>query len=328
MDAITMVNVSKEFRRYKKREGFLGTFQNFFNREYEAISAVTDMNISIKRGEIVGLLGPNGAGKTTIIKMLSGLLYPSSGDIKVLQYNPFKKEEAFKKKISIVLGQKQQLWWDIPAIESFRLNKEIYEIEDEKYKDILNTLVDMLNIKDLINVPVRNLSLGERMKCELVAALLHTPEVLYLDEPTIGLDMIAQKKIRDFIKEYNKRFNATIILTSHYIEDIEKLCERTIFINNGKKYYDGSLDDFLNLYAKDCILNIEYLSKDNDFKFDVYGDIVKEKENLCRLKVPKDQVDNIKQELIRHQFINSITVNQLDSADIIRNSFEKERKEI
>jgi len=324
MTQIVMKNVSKRFRRYKKKKGFIN---NFFNREYESVSAINDIDISIKEGEIVGLLGTNGAGKTTIMKMLSGLIEPSSGEINVLGVNPFKKKVSFKKEISLVLGQKQQLWWDIPAIESFELNKSIYGIEDEQYRQVLNNLVEMLDIYDVINSPVRTLSLGERMKCELVAALLHSPKILFLDEPTIGLDLLAQKKIRDFIKEYNKKFNATVIITSHYMNDIEELCDRTIFINKGTKHYDGTLNGFLDLYGKECVLNIEFLEildGDKQLALGKYGTIIKAIDNTCKLKVDKEKSSEIKKMLLSNNSVNMITIDQMDASEIVRSYFEKE----
>jgi ABC-2 type transport system ATP-binding protein len=320
MNLIVMENVSKSFRRYNKKEGL---FNNFFNREYENILAVSDVSFSIEEGEIVGLLGPNGAGKTTIMKILTGLIMPSDGKVRVLDSNPFDKKQEFKKQISLVLGQKQQLWWDIPAIESFELNRRIYGIDSQQYKRVLDELVEMLSLKDLINSPVRTLSLGERMKCELAAALLHSPKVLFLDEPTIGLDVIAQKKVRDFIKEYNKKFKACVIITSHYMEDIEELCDRTIFINNGLKYYDGNFYDFLNLYGKECILNIELIDNAKEFDLHNYGAVVKSAENRYKLKVSKEKSNEIRKKILAYDVVNTVTIDQMDASDIVRGYFEK-----
>jgi len=228
---------------YKKKElGMRGTLKNFIGGKKEEKRAVNRISFEIESGEIVGFLGPNGAGKTTTLKMLSGIMHPSEGTATVLGYVPWEGKNDFKKSISIVLGQKNQLWWDLPATESLFLNKCIYDIDTMTYEKRIAELSELLDVKDLLDVQVRNLSLGERMKMELIAALLHRPKVIFLDEPTIGLDMVAQKNIRDFLKYYNEKEKATIMLTSHYLEDIEALCHRTIVINHGNIVYDGAID--------------------------------------------------------------------------------------
>ncbi|MBP7859921.1 ABC transporter ATP-binding protein, partial [Patescibacteria group bacterium] len=224
--AIKVQNLSKTFKVHKKEEGLIGSVKGLFKREYKTIEAVKNVSFNIEQGELVGFIGPNGAGKTTTLKMLSGLLYPSEGKVKVLGYTPYERKHPFLKQISLVMGQKNQLFWDLPAIETFNLNKEIYEVDTKTYKKTLDELVEMLDIKEILNQQVRKLSLGQRMKCELVASLIHTPKILFLDEPTIGLDVVAQKKLRQFIKEYNEKYNATVILTSHYMGDVKELCKR------------------------------------------------------------------------------------------------------
>lgn len=236
---IYVENLSKLFTFRKKELGMKGSFQNFFGGKKEEKVAVDQISFSIQKGEMVGFLGPNGAGKTTTLKMLSGIMHPTSGKAEIMGYIPWEGKNAFKRRMSIVLGQKNQLWWDLPANESLYLNKCIYEIEDKAYERTLNELCELLDVKDMLDIQVRNLSLGERMKMELVAALLHKPEVLFLDEPTIGLDIIAQKKVRSFLKYYNEQEKITVLLTSHYMEDIETLCNRSIVINHGKIVYDG-----------------------------------------------------------------------------------------
>ncbi|EKD99780.1 MAG: hypothetical protein ACD_22C00174G0001, partial [uncultured bacterium] len=205
-NAIQVTNLSKNFKVHKKQPGLKGSFKALFRREYKTIEAVKNVSFEIKQGELVGFIGPNGAGKTTTLKMLSGLLYPSSGEANVLGYKPFERKNPFLKQISLVMGQKNQLWWDLPAIETFNLNKEIYEVSDDKYKQVLGELSEILDVKEVMHQQVRKMSLGQRMKCELIASLIHTPRVLFLDEPTIGLDVVMQKKVREFIKEYNKRY--------------------------------------------------------------------------------------------------------------------------
>lgn len=323
MNSIEVSGISKSFKRYKKQPGWSGVYKNFFKREYELVEAVKPLSFSIRQGEVIGLIGANGAGKTTTLKMMSGLLTPTTGKINILGHDPFDREEVFKRKIALVLGQKQQLWWDIPAIESFKLNKEIYELDESEFNETLETLVNLLDVKELIHVPVRNLSLGERMKCELIAGLLHKPEILFLDEPTIGLDFTAQKNIRNFIKMYNKQFNATIIITSHYIADIEALCDRTLFIKEGQIYFDGTLDKFLQDYSTENILKVSYLER-GKLKFEDFGTVKCEDSEMCQILVPKEAVSEVRAKLLKHEWINSVVVEQLEAEDIIMKSFEKE----
>lgn len=258
MSLIAVKNLKKYYRVYQKEPGLVGSVKSLFNRKYEDVKAVNDISFNIKEGELIGFIGPNGAGKTTTLKVLSGLLYPTSGEVSVLGYTPFDRKPEFQKQFSLVMGQKNQLWWDLPALDSFILNREIYEVDKAKFDKTLKDLVKMLDLKDVIKIQVRKLSLGQRMKCELVAALLHSPKVLFLDEPTIGLDVVMQKKIRDFIKEYNQKYNATIILTSHYMGDVKELCDRVIIIDKGKIFFDGKLDEIIKKYADRKILEVVF----------------------------------------------------------------------
>jgi ABC-2 type transport system ATP-binding protein len=250
---IKVDNLYKIYTYKKKDLGLRGSLKNFVNNKRQEKIAVNKISFQIDDGEIVGFLGPNGAGKTTTLKMLSGIMFPTDGYAEVSGYVPWEGKNEFKRNISIVLGQKNQLWWDLPANESLYLNKCIYNISDNDYHKTLDELSELLDVKELLDVQVRNLSLGERMKMELLAALIHKPKVIFLDEPTIGLDMIAQKNIRDFLKYYNMQEKITIMLTSHYLEDIESLCQRTIVINNGSLVYDGKdipLEDSLEKLYK------------------------------------------------------------------------------
>jgi ABC-2 type transport system ATP-binding protein len=218
MATISVKGLSKYYQVHQKEPGLSGSIKSLFNRKYYDVKAVDDISFEIGEGELVGFIGPNGAGKTTTLKTLSGLLYPTQGEVSVLGYTPWKRQAEFQKQFALVMGQKNQLWWDLPAIESFILNKEIYEVPKAQYEQTLEELSTLLDVKALLKVQVRKLSLGERMKMELIAALIHSPKVLFLDEPTIGLDVVAQKKMRDFVKAYNLKYKATIILTSHYME--------------------------------------------------------------------------------------------------------------
>ncbi len=239
---IQVDHLTRLFRTYKKRPGFWGGVTGLVRRDFEEISAARDISFTIGEGEFVGFLGPNGAGKTTTLKMLSGLIRPTSGRARVAGFDPTLRENAYRRIFALVLGQKNQLWWDLPARESFTLLRAIYGLSAEAYRSALDELVELLAVGPKLDVMVRELSLGERMKMELIAALLHRPRVLFLDEPTIGLDVISQKAVRGFLRDYNRRHKVTILLTSHYMGDIKELCERVIVIHRGSKIYDGNLD--------------------------------------------------------------------------------------
>lgn len=258
MSAIQVSQLRKEYRVHEKKEGLLGSVQGFFHRQYRTVEAVKGISFSIELGEMVGFIGPNGAGKTTTLKMLSGLLYPSNGDAKVLGFTPWERNNEYLRKIGFVMGQRNQLWWDIPTYDSFLLNRDIYEIEEKTFRRKVDELAQMLDVVDLLHVPVRNLSLGERMKMEIISALLHAPQIFYLDEPTIGLDLTSQKKLRSFFAEYNRKYNITMILTSHYMADIVSLCDRIIVINDGSIVYDGDLEAIRDLTEGDKIVKIHF----------------------------------------------------------------------
>jgi ABC-2 type transport system ATP-binding protein len=245
MTVIKTEGLSKTYQRPVKEDGFKGSLRALFHRTVEEKKALRGFDLQVEEGELIGLIGPNGAGKTTLVKILCGIIQPTSGSVSVLGYRPGELKDAFRRQYAVVMGQKSQLWWDLPALDTFRLNKEIYGIPDDRFKANLDEYVDLFGVSDLLQAPVRNLSLGERMKMELMASLLHDPRLIFLDEPTIGLDAIAQKQIRLFLKEINARRNVTVLLTSHYMEDIRHLCKRTIVINEGVKMYDAPLDELL-----------------------------------------------------------------------------------
>ncbi len=250
--------LTKNFRNYLQPPGVVGSLKSFFKREYRTVPAVTEFSFDAPRGQILGLLGPNGAGKTTLMKMLTGIIAPSSGEVRVLGYEPFRRPRDFRKRIALVMGQKSQLWWDIPALESFLLLRSYYEIPPQEFKIRLEEVSSLLGIEHLLQVHVRKLSLGERMKMELMACLLHNPEVLFLDEPTIGLDLVSQRNIRDFLLEYQRKHNTTIILTSHYMADVQALCSRIVLILGGRKRFDGPLLEFEKILGGEKFVNFSF----------------------------------------------------------------------
>ncbi len=258
---ISISGLTKIYRVPDKKDGIFPALLHVVRPKYRSITALDHIDAEIEKGEIVGYIGENGAGKTTTMKLLSGLLTPTSGTVNVLGYTPSERDFKYLKQIGFVMGQKNQLWWDLPVIESFKLQKEIYEIPDRKFHSALNELVDLLEVKTLLHQPVRNLSLGQRMKCELINVLIYRPSVLFLDEPTIGLDVITQAKVRNFLKEYNQKYKATIILTSHSMDDIEDLCSRVILINRGKKMYDGSISQLIQKHIPHKTITLQLASK-------------------------------------------------------------------
>ena len=260
MSFIEVKHIKKTFKVPIKSDGKFGALKTFFNRKYNYIKAISDISFSIKKGEIVGYIGPNGAGKSTTIKILSGILVPDSGNVVIDKMTPWVDRKKYVSKIGVVFGQRSQLWWDIPAIDSFNLLKDIYKLEDSEYQKTLNELIELLNLKDIINIPVRQLSLGNRMKCEIAASLIHRPKILFLDEPTIGLDAVSKKIVREFIKKINKQNKVTVILTTHDMADIEALAKRIILIGKGQLLYDGSLTKLKRKY--DYLRKITVITKD------------------------------------------------------------------
>lgn len=298
MNAISVKNLNKVFTYYEKKEGFQHSLKNLLVRKQKTKEAVKNISFDIDSGDIIGFLGPNGAGKTTTLKMLSGILYPTSGEVHVLGYCPWKRQKGFKMKYSMVLGQKSQLWPDLPASETFRLNQYIYEVDERKCKMLLDELTEYLDVKHLLNVQVRRLSLGERMKLELIASLIHSPQLIFLDEPSIGLDLVSQKKIRSFIRYWNEQYKTTVMITSHYMKDIEDLCERVIVINGGEKLYDGSLSDVNYMFKDIKIVNLELSSEIDDMKLGKFGVITKKDGLNCTMEVNRENL---------HEFIGYVT---------------------
>ena len=285
MDIIQVKDLSKEYKIVRRDSGIKNAFKSFIKREYRIVRAVDKVSFSIKKGEIVGYIGPNGAGKSTTIKMLSGILKPDEGIINIMGMDPTVDRIKYVKEIGVVFGQKSQLWWDIPAEDSFDLLKDIYKIPDDEYEKNKQELVEILHLEEIIKSPVRQLSLGERMKCELVASLLHSPKILFLDEPTIGLDAISKVIVRDFIKKINKLRKITVILTTHDMADIESLTDRLIMIGHGKKLYDGSVNDIKKKYSNEKIVEVIYEGILKDKIVNDKIDILEEAQGLIRMKI-------------------------------------------
>src|SRR5213075_3411616 len=257
MPAIEVNGLTKAFRTYKKQPGLGGAVKGLFRRQYEQTVAVKDVTFQVEPGELVGFLGPNGAGKTTTLKMLSGLLYPTAGSARVLGYTPWERKDGYRRQFALLLGQKNQLWWDLPARESLELNANIYGIAKAGFERTVAEMTELLAVKDKLNVMVRELSLGERMKMELIASLLHQPKILFLDEPTIGLDVVSQKTVREFLREHNAKHNTTVLLTSHYMADIQELCDRVIIIDQGTIFFDGRLSEVIDRFADFKLITIQ-----------------------------------------------------------------------
>ena len=327
---IKINNITKSFKLFQRSAGLKGALKSFFNRQYKIFIALDDINLQIDKGEVIGILGENGAGKTTLIKLMVGLLHPNNGSISVDGYNPWDRNHNFLSNISVVMGQKNQLWWDIPASESFLLNKHIYNLDDKEYSETLDELVDYLDVKDKINVQVRRLSLGERMKMEIIAALLHRPKIILLDEPTLGLDVISQSKIREFVKYYNKEHKTTFVITSHYTKDIQEMCKRVFVLNKGKSVYDG---DFKSLVQKinpkrrlifefDNFPNdsfIESLKKQYSFNLD---------DKILTAILSEMDLQKLLGALLKNHTANNISFEDIPVDDAMKNFFQNPEKYI
>ena len=325
---IQVNELSKHFKMFKREAGLSGAFRSFFNRKYETFHVLKDISVQIEDGGILGILGENGAGKTTLIKLLVGLLYPSSGEVNINGFIPWNRRANFLKQISVVMGQKNQLWWDIPASESFLLNQKIYEIPEIQYKNTLDELVDLLSVREKLNVQVRRLSLGERMKMEFIAALLHKPKIVLLDEPTIGLDVISQLKIREFVKYYNEKYKTTFLLTSHYMHDIQALCKRVFVIHKGASLYDGDFNDLVNRVNPKRKLLFEFneipdqskterLSENYNFRLD---------DTILYAELSDKELTKLVSELFQLGVPASITMEDLPVEDTMRSFFKDPEK--
>src|SRR5881392_3773728 len=325
MAAIQVTGLTKTFRTYKKQPGFGGAVKGLFHRQYEQTLAVKDVSFKIEPGELVGFLGPNGAGKTTTLKMLAGLLYPTSGSARVLGYVPWEREDGYRRQFALLLGQKNQLWWDLPARESFELNSRIYGLSRENMERTVTEMGELLGVRDKLNVSVRELSLGERTKMELIASLLHQPKVLFLDEPTIGLDVVSQKTVREFLREHNAKNKTTILLTSHYMTDIQELCKRVIIIDRGLISFDGQLSEVVDRFADFKVITIqcegttsfsvEHMSK--------YGETVEQSPGSVTLKVKRDRVIPVCKALLDELPVSDIDIQEVPIEEVIRRIFAR-----
>jgi viologen exporter family transport system ATP-binding protein len=316
--------LTKIFRVPEREAGLRAAAKSLVRRKWREVRAVDAISFEIGPGEIVGFLGPNGAGKTTTLKMLSGLLYPSSGEARVLGHIPSRREKDYLRQITLVMGNRNQLQWDLPAVDSFELNRAIYRLRHEDFVAMRDEMIELLDIGDLIHKPVRNLSLGERMKVEVVGSLLHRPRVLFLDEPTIGLDITMQKRIRTFIAEYNRRHGASVLLTSHYMADVVALCKRVIVIHHGHILFDGNLSELSDRFAAYKTIDVDLA--DGSATLEEYGDVLERAGDRVKLRVPKADTPRIAARLLSEQQIADLTIEDPPIEDVIELVFAEGAK--
>ena len=321
MSIIEIRSLEKSYRVYQKKEGLRAALTGLFHRQYRDVHAVRGIDLDVEQGELVAFLGPNGAGKTTTQKLLSGVINPTAGTARVMGHVPWLRENAYRRRFALVMGQKNQLWWDLPAAESFRLHQQIYRIEPEKFQRTQDELVDLLTVRHLLNQPVRELSLGERMKMELTAALLHSPEVLFLDEPTIGLDVVAQHNIQKFLKHYQEIRRITILLTSHYMKDVAALCRRVVVIAHGEIVYDGSLAGIVDRFSSHKILTL--LFGDGQLPRDLarYGDVIEIAEPRVKLRVDRQLISQVLSAVLANHTLEDVSVEDPPLEEVIADVF-------
>ena len=322
MPAIQLQHLTKVYRVYRKREGLRAALTGLFHRDYTDVRAVDDISFQIERGEMVAFLGPNGAGKTTTLKLLSGLIYPSSGTATVLDHIPWKRENSYRRRFALVMGQKNQLWWDLPAQESFRLHQEIYRIDDATFRKRLDELTELLEVKRLVSQPVRELSLGERMRMELIAALLHNPEVLLLDEPTIGLDVVSQRRVQDFLKFYQQQQQVTVVLTSHYMKDVQALCQRAIIINHGKIQHDGPLSEIVDRFSTHKVLELQFAVNQVPADLSRFGEVFDVQPPRAKVRIPRTKVAETLAAILAAYPLEDIGVHDRPLEEVIAELFE------
>lgn len=325
--AIDVSDLTREYRVYRKREGLFSAVRGLFKREFKLVEAVRGVSFRINAGEMVAFLGPNGAGKTTTLKLLSGLIYPTSGKATVLGHVPWHRENAYRRRFSLVMGQKNQLWWDLPAQESFRLHKEIYRIDADDFQRRMDELTDLLEVKKLVGQPVRELSLGERMRMELIAALLHRPDVLLLDEPTIGLDVVSQRRVQEFLKYYQQEQGITVILTSHYMKDVEALCKRAIVINEGELKHDGPLAEIVDRFSRHKVIELHFAGASIPEDLEQYGRVFDAKAPSAKLEVDRSRIPEILTSVLSRYTIEDVSVQERPLEEVIAELFTSHRDE-
>jgi ABC-2 type transport system ATP-binding protein len=319
--------LTRTYKVFQKKDGLLGAFKGLYKREYKETRAVDGVSFTIEPGEVVAFLGPNGAGKTTTLKMLSGLIYPSSGTARVLGFTPWDREDAFRRKFSLVMGQKNQLWWDLPASDSFNLHREIYGLPEAQFRATLDELTGLLGVAKLTRQAVRELSLGERMKMELIAALLHRPELLLLDEPTIGLDVVAQVAIQKCLREYHRERGVTILLTSHYMRDIEALCDRVLVINHGRLVHDGSLEELADRFGQTKLVKLEFAEGEVPDDLDRYGEVTRRDSFSADLSIDRPRIAEVLGAILDRARVTDVVVNDPPLELVIARVFEEGKAE-
>ena len=318
---ISTKNLRKEYKVHKKEPGLLGSIKSLAKREYKTVEAVKDVSLTIEQGEVVGFIGPNGAGKTTTLKMLSGLLYPTSGEASVLGFTPWERKKEFLKQFSLVMGQKAQLWWDLPLYDSLLLQRDIYEMNRAEFEESLAELKELLDLEEFLKVQVRKLSLGQRMRGELAAAFIYRPKVLFLDEPTIGLDVVVQQKVRDFIRTYNQRHNATIILTSHYLDDVRKLCKRIIIIDHGQIMFDGATEELIQQHVDHKRITLTFDKEVEKKDIESMGKVIEFESLRTVLQVPRSETTKRAAEMLTRFPITDIAIEEPSLENVVRELF-------
>lgn len=321
MSIIQIDQLTKSYRVYQKKEGLLESVRGLFHRDYKTIEAVRGISLRVEPGEFVAFLGPNGAGKTTTLKLLSGVIYPSSGTASVMGFVPWKRDMEYRRRFALVMGQKNQLWWDLPAQESFRLHQQIYAIDRTSFDATLSELTSLLDVQKLLGRPVRELSLGERMKMELIAALLHSPDVLFLDEPTIGLDVIAQRNIQQFLKHYQEERQITILLTSHYMKDVSALCQRVVVIAQGILQYDGSLSGIIDSFSGSKVIQLQLGIEQAASGLERFGEILKTDMPRVSIRVPRSNVSRVLAEILNTYTVDDVAVEDPPLEEVIASLF-------
>ncbi len=327
MSIISVEGLSKTYKVFQKKQGVLGALKGLYHREYKEVRAVRDVTFTIEPGEMVAFLGPNGAGKTTTLKMLSGLIYPTAGGAKVLEFTPWDRVDTFRRQFSLVMGQKNQLWWDLPAADSFQLHQEIYSIPEADFRQTLGELTELLGVEKLVKQAVRELSLGERMKMELIAALLHRPRLLLLDEPTIGLDVVAQVAIQQCLRDYHERRGVTVLLTSHYMRDVEALCKRVLVITHGKLVYDGPLEELTGRFGDAKLVKLEFAGGAVPADLAKYGEITRANGPEADLKVERRNVAEVLGAILDAHEVSDVSVHDPPLEQVIARVFEEGRSD-